>query len=87
MVIKLILNGSHPKNIRLAGSLGSKEETTLFGSGASYSLIQPNLARALGHVEPLPEPMDSGTAKNGESLQSTEAVRFNFYLGEVSVCR
>jgi len=34
----------------------------------------------LAAIEPLPEPMDFGTARNGEVLRATEAVRLNFYL-------
>jgi hypothetical protein len=68
------------KTIGLVGSLGSKEELALFGSGATYSCIQPLLAQQLGHVEPLPEPMAFGTAKDGERLTTTERVSLNFYL-------
>jgi hypothetical protein len=68
------------KTIRLVGSLGSKEELALFDSGATYSCIQPSLARELGHVEPLPEPMAFGTAKDGERFTTTERVSLNFYL-------
>jgi hypothetical protein len=31
-------------------------------------------------VEPLPEPMDFGTAKECESLSAKEAIRLNFYI-------
>lgn len=68
------------KTIRLAGSLGSKEELALFDSGATYSCIQPSLAHQLGHIEPLPEPMAFGTAKNGEQLVAGDRVSLNFYL-------
>jgi hypothetical protein len=68
------------KNIRLVGSLGSKEESALFDSGATYSCISPELAKQLDVVVRLPEPMIFGTGKNGEQLQATEAVRLNFYL-------
>lgn len=68
------------KNIRLVGSLGSKEELALFDSGSTYSCIEPALARELGLVERLPEPMIFGTAKNGETLRAEEAIRLNFYL-------
>jgi hypothetical protein len=68
------------KTIRLAGSLGSKEELALFDSGATYSCILPELARQLELVTPTPEPMTFGTAKNGERLVATERVSLNFYL-------
>ena len=68
------------KNIRLAGSLGSKEEEALFDSRATYSCIEPSLARKLGLVEKLPEAMTFGTAKDGEQLTATERISLNFYL-------
>jgi hypothetical protein len=68
------------KNIRLVGSLGSKEESALFDSGSTYSCIEPSLARKLGRIDQLPEPMIFGTAKDGETLRADEAVRLNFYL-------
>lgn len=68
------------KTIRLAGSLGSKEELALFDSGATYSCISPELARQLDVVTRLPELMSFGTAKNGEQLVATERVSLNFYL-------
>jgi len=68
------------KQIRLAGSKGSEEVTVIFDSGATYSCIQPKLARKLGIPEALPEPMDFGTAKEGEQITATERVTLNFYL-------
>lgn len=68
------------KPIRLVGSKGSQEEVALFDSGATYSCIQPELARKLEITVPLPEPMDFGTAKGGETLSATERVSLNFYL-------
>ena len=68
------------KEIRLVGSKGEGKVIAIFDSGASYSCIQPELAKELGMVEPLPEPMDFGTAKEGESLSASEAVRLNFHL-------
>ncbi len=68
------------KRIRLAGSKGSREEVAIFDSGATYSCIQPELAKMLGTVEPLPEPMDFSTAEEGRTLRAEQAVRLNFYL-------
>ncbi len=68
------------KNIRLAGSKGSKEELALFDNGSTYSCIEPGFAQQLGHIEPLPEPRFFGTAKDGEMLESREAIRLDFYL-------
>ena len=68
------------KDIRLAGSKGSEELVVSFDSGATYSCIQPELAGELGAPEALPEPMDFGTAKEGERVTATERVTLNFYL-------
>jgi len=68
------------KELRLVGSKGERTVKAIFDSGASYSCIKPELAKELGMVEPLPEPMDFGTAKEGESLSAKEAIRLNFYI-------
>lgn len=68
------------KDIRLVGTLGSKEELALFDSGATYSCINPELAKQLDVVIRLPEPRIFGTAKNGETLEATEAIRLDFYV-------
>ena len=68
------------KEIRLVGSKGERKEVALFDSGATYSCITPELAKELGNLEPLPEPMQFGTAKEGESVTAKECVRLNFYI-------
>ena len=68
------------KQIRLAGSLGSRDEIALFDSGSTYSCIHPDLARQLGHVETTSEPLTFTTAKDGETLRAEEVVRLDFYL-------
>ena len=68
------------KTVRLAGSKGGEETAVLFDSGATYSCIQPGLAKRLEITVPLPEPMDFGTAKDGEKVTATERVTLNFYL-------
>ncbi|MFQ6032729.1 MAG: retropepsin-like aspartic protease [Candidatus Zixiibacteriota bacterium] len=68
------------KLIKVAGSKGSEEVEAIFDSGSTYSCIRPELATKLGMIEALPEPMDFGTAKEGERLQAKQAVRLNFYL-------
>jgi hypothetical protein len=68
------------KEIKLAGSKGERKVEAIFDSGASYSCIHPELARELGIIEALPEPMEFGTAKEGERLAAKEAIRLNFHL-------
>ena len=68
------------KELRLVGSKGEGKVKAIFDSGASYSCIQPELAEELAMVEPLPEPMDFGTAEEEGKLTATERVSLNFYL-------
>ena len=68
------------KEIKLVGSKGQRKVVAIFDSGSTYSCIEPGLARSLGMVEALPEPMDFGTAKRGERLAAKEAIRLNFYI-------
>lgn len=68
------------KPIRLAGSKGSEEVVAIFDSGSTYSCIQPELAKKLEIVLPLPEPMDFSPAKEGEMVTATERVSLNFYF-------
>ena len=68
------------KTIRFAGSKGRQEVLALFDSGATYSCIRPELAAALEVVLPLPEPMDFGTARDGETVTAHERVSLNFYF-------
>ena len=68
------------KELRLVGSKGEREVKAIFDSGASYSCIAPDLARELGMVEALPEPMDFGTAEQERKLTASQRVTLNFYL-------
>lgn len=68
------------ETVRLVGSKGEKECLALFDGGSTYSCIRQDLAHRLAHVEPLPDPMEFGTAKNGEKVIAKECVRLNFYV-------
>jgi hypothetical protein len=68
------------KIIRLAGSIGSKEELALFDGGTSYSCILPELAKQLGLVTPVPEPMTFRMAENPRLVTATERVCLDFHL-------
>ena len=70
------------KEIKLVGSKGKRSEVVLFDSGATYSCIRPDIAGGLEIVLPLPEPMEFGTAKDGEKVTAKECVRLNFYISE-----
>ena len=68
------------KVIKLKGSKGEREVTALFDSGASMSFIREGLARELGMIEPLPDPLRFETAKAGEELVVDRRVVLDFYL-------
>lgn len=68
------------QDVTLIGSLGRRRCRALFDSGASYSLIRPDIAEAIGTLEPLPDPENwiFETARQGELMPATHAVRLNF---------
>jgi hypothetical protein len=68
------------KKVRLIGSKGSQEVIVLFGSGASCSFIQPELAKKLGHLEELPAPKRFATAKKGGRVEAEQGIRLDFRL-------
>jgi len=52
----------------------------VFDSGATYSCIQPELARKPGRMEALPEPKIFGTAESGRKVTAKEKVSLDFAL-------
>lgn len=70
------------KEITLRGSKGEIKREAIFDSGATYSCIHPELAEKLGTIEPLPEPMEFRTAKEGERVTARGRVTLNFYIDE-----
>lgn len=68
------------KPIKLVGLKGEEEVVAVFDSGSTYSCIKPELAGKLDIVLDLPQPMEFGTAKEGESLSAAKAIRLNFYI-------
>ncbi len=68
------------KPIILAGSLGRREVTALFDSGASYSCVNRRLAEEIAHLEPLAEPMEFETAERGSVVTAEYAVRADFFF-------
>lgn len=64
----------------LEGSKGVEEAVALFDTGSIYSCIRPELAKKLGIVEELPRPILLGTAKQGEGVTASEAIRLDFYI-------
>ena len=68
------------KEVRLRGSKGETTREAIFDSGSTYSCIHPELAKILGIIEPLPEPMKFSTAEEDREVTAEGAVRLNFYI-------
>ena len=68
------------KKIKLIGSKGKANVIAIFDSGATYSCIQPELAKKLGITEPLPSAKHFGTAKKKIKVTARQAVRLDFCL-------
>ena len=66
--------------ITLIGPKGRRQCIAFFDSGASYSIIRPDIADAIAISAPLPDPEDwvFQTAISGQTMQATHAVRLNF---------
>ena len=66
--------------ITLIGPKGRRRCIALFDSGASYSIIQPDVANAIATPAPLPDPEDwvFQTALAGQTMQATHVVALNF---------
>jgi len=68
------------KIIQLVGSKGKKEVIALFDSGSTYSCIKPSLAKKLGKIEKLPEPMEFEITEEKRKVVAKEVIRLNFYI-------
>jgi hypothetical protein len=66
--------------VKLSGMKGEKEVDALYGSGASFSFINKNTAAALGHIEPLPKPLEFETAREGDKILVKERTLLDFYI-------
>lgn len=75
------------KLIRLRGSKGEQDIIAIFDSGSTYSCIQPELARKLETVLPLPGPKVFGTAEKKRKITATEVVRLDFDLNSYTLFR
>jgi hypothetical protein len=70
------------EDIKLRGLKGESSANALFDSGSFYSCIKKGLAEKLGVLEPLPEPLELGTAKEGEKVVAEERVVLDFWINE-----
>jgi hypothetical protein len=69
--------------IRLSGSKGDKNVDALYDSGASVSFLKKSIAESVEMITPLPIVYTAKTAKNGETIEISEAVRVDFYVGNI----
>ena len=68
------------KCLELRGDKGRMEMKALFDTGATYSLICPELADQLATTLPLDEPMSFITAEEGRQLTATHRVVLTFFI-------
>jgi hypothetical protein len=68
------------KKLKLLGTKGNAEVVALFDSGASYSFIQPELARKLELPVRLAALRSFGTARKGHRLTARERITLDFAL-------
>ncbi|HUX20557.1 MAG TPA: retropepsin-like aspartic protease [Spirochaetia bacterium] len=66
--------------VTVIGSRGRRRCRALFDSGASYSIIRRDIAERIGRVDLLPVPEDwiFETAKAGNYVQASGALRLDF---------
>jgi hypothetical protein len=66
-----------------AGSLGEKHIYTLYDSGANLSCIHPDQIKDLETPTQLGRIRQIGTAAIGHYIEVSQAVRLDFYMGDV----
>ena len=69
--------------IRLSGSKGEKTVNALYDSGASASFLRKSIAESVEILTPLPIVYNAKTAKNGETIEISERVSLDFYIGNI----
>ncbi len=70
------------KKLLFEGSLGEKEFTALFDSGATYSCIRPENAEKIGSIEPILHPFKIETASEGHFIEAKNRVSLDFYIND-----
>ncbi len=66
--------------VKLSGMKGEKKVDAIYDSDSVFSFINKNTAAALGHIEPLPKPLDFETAKEGDKISVNERTTLDFYI-------
>jgi len=69
--------------LRFEGSLGEKMVYALFDSGATFSCLRPDIAAQIEEAKPLRRPMEVATASEGHYVKINEAMRADFYYGDI----
>ncbi len=68
------------RKLLFEGSLGEKRLLALFDSGASYSCIQPDLAKEMGYIENVRHPFKFEMAEQGKTIEINSRVTLDFYI-------
>ena len=68
------------KPLIIRGLNGERTVSALFDSGASYSCIRHDIACAVGHLEPLEDPMEFETAQMDTFIGAEFVVHLSFFF-------
>lgn len=71
------------RKLNYRGSQGKADLQTLFDSGSTYSLIHPDYAAQLAHLEALPDPVDFESASKGSFTRAEYRITLDFYLNNL----
>ena len=69
--------------LRFEGLIGEKMVYALFDSGATFSCLRPDIAAQIEEAKALRHPMEVATASEGHYVKINEALRADFYYGDI----
>ena len=69
--------------LRFEGSVVEKVVYALFDSGATFSCLRPDIAAEIEEAKKLRKPMEVASASEGHYVKITEALRADFYYGDI----
>ncbi len=69
--------------LRFEGLIGEKMVYALFDSGAKFSCLRPDIAAQIEEAKALRHPMEVATASEGHYVKINEALRADFYYGDI----
>ncbi|MCX7043961.1 MAG: retropepsin-like aspartic protease [Candidatus Sumerlaeota bacterium] len=71
------------RTMQFRGPKGRADLKALFDTGATYSCIHPDQAKALALPEELPNPLEVEIAREGITMRITHCIPLDFYLNDL----